>query len=77
MPDVNSIVEGLRTEIKNIALLVERLMTKQEAMDKSLVKVEEKVDELAGKSGKKWDSAVLAVISTLIGAFIGFLIKST
>ena len=36
MPDVNAIVEGLRTEFKNLAILVERLMTKQEETEKKL-----------------------------------------
>lgn len=75
MPDVNAIVEGLRTEFKNLAILVERLMTKQEETEKKLDKISEKVDELNEKPAKKWDTASMAVLTAIIGVVIGILIN--
>ena len=75
MPDVNAIVEGLRTEFKNLAILVERLMTKQEETEKKLDKISEKVDELNEKPAKKWDTATMAVLTAVIGVVIGFLLN--
>lgn len=75
MPDVNAIVEGLRTEFKNLAILVERLMTKQEETEKKLDKISEKVDELNEKPAKKWDTVSMAVLTAIIGVVIGILIN--
>ena len=71
MPDVGLGSEWIRDQFMRITGLCERIVAKQEELDKRINKVEEKVDELRDKPGKKWDAVVAAALTTIIGLLIG------
>jgi len=71
MPDVGLGSEWIRDQFMRITGLCERIVAKQEEQDKRINKIEEKVDELRDKPGKKWDAVVAAALTTIIGLLIG------
>jgi hypothetical protein len=78
MPEIVS-SEWIRDQIMKITALCERIVTKQEEQDKRINKIEQKVDELHDKPGKRWESVVTAFLTTIIGLLIGayFIIPKT
>lgn len=71
MPDIGVSAEWIRESIMKITALCERIITKQEDQDRRITKVEEKVDELRDKPGKRWDLIVTTALTTIIGILIG------
>jgi len=69
MPEIVS-SEWIRDQIMKITALCERIVTKQEEQDKRINKIEEKVDELRDKPGKRWDTVVTAILTGIVGALI-------
>ena len=70
MPDIGVSAEWIRDQFMKITALCERIVTKQEEQDKRINKIEEKVDELRDKPGKRWDTIVTAVLTAVVGALI-------
>ena len=70
MPDIGVSAEWIRDQFMKITALCERIVTKQEEQDTRINKIEEKVDELRDKPGKRWDTIVTAVLTAVVGALI-------
>lgn len=70
MPDVGVSAEWIRDQIVKITALCERIATKQEEQDRRINSVEEKVDDLRDKPGKRWETTLTAVLTGIIGAII-------
>ena len=70
MPDIGVSAEWIRDQFMKITALCERIVTKQEEQDKRINKIEDKVDELRDKPGKRWDTIVTAVLTAVVGALI-------
>lgn len=68
-------LEKLTDSVNKLAISVERLTNKQESTETQIETLTGDVNELKEKPAKRWDTAVAAIISALIGAGIGFLIK--
>ena len=70
MPDVGVSAEWIRDQFMKITALCERIVTKQEEQDKRINKIEEKVDELRDKPGKRWDNVITAVLTGIIAILV-------
>lgn len=70
MPDVGVSAEWIRDQFMKITALCERIVTKQEEQDKRINKIEEKVDELRDKPGKRWDTVITAVLTGIIAILV-------
>ena len=57
-----------------IKMTVTRIETKIDAQGDTLSDHEARIRELEGKSGKRWDSVVAAIISAVIVGVVGFAI---
>lgn len=68
--EIRMINEALTT----IKLTVARIETKIDTQGETLGDHEARIRELEGKSGKKWDAVVAAVISAVIVGIVGFAI---
>ena len=63
------------TDVLNrLATSIEVMATKQETMSDNIVKMDEKITTLEEKPGKRWDSLVTAIISSLVGIIIGAIV---
>ena len=71
----NSNLEKLTESVNKLAISVERLTSQQQTTDTRVETLTAEVTEIRDKPGKRWDTAVAAVISALIGAGIALLIK--
>ena len=70
MPDVGVSADWIRDQFMKITALCERIVTKQEEQDKRINKIEEKVDELRDKPGKRWDTVITAVLTGIIAILV-------
>lgn len=70
MPDIGVSAEWIRDQFMKITALCERIVTKQEEQDKRINKIEEKVDELRDKPGKRWDTVITAVLTGIIAILV-------
>ena len=68
-------LEKLTESVNKLAISVERLTSQQQTTDTRVETLTAEVTEIRDKPGKRWDTAVAAVISALIGAGIALLIK--
>lgn len=68
-------LEKLTESVNSLALSVERLTAQQATTEGQVTALAGDVTELKDKPAKRWDMAVAAVISALIGAGITLLIK--
>ena len=68
-------LEKLTESVNKLAISVERLTAQQAATDTQIETLTGDVTELKEKPAKHWETAVAAIISALIGAGIGILIK--
>ena len=63
--------------IHQIATSVAVMAEKMDSMNKSLTAMTTKVEDIENRPAKRWESVVSAVIGTLAGAFIGWLMSGT
>lgn len=68
-------LEKLTESVNKLAISVERLTSQQQTTETQVETLTAEVTEIRDKPGKRWDTAVAAVISALIGAAIALLIK--
>lgn len=68
-------LEKLTESVNKLAISVERLTSQQQTTETRVETLTAEVTEIRDKPGKRWDTAVAAVISALIGAGIALLIK--
>ena len=68
-------LEKLTESVNKLAISVERLTSQQQTTETRVESLTAEVSEIRDKPGKRWDTAVAAVISALIGAGIALLIK--
>ena len=66
-------LELLTESVHEIAASVKLLTHRQDTIEKSVSNIENDVSELKDKPGKKYDTIVLAIITGLIGTFIGII----
>lgn len=71
MPDIGLSAEWIRDQFMKLTALCERIVTTQAEQDRRIEKIEGKVDEIRDKPGKRWDTAVTAILTTIIGILIG------
>lgn len=61
-------INNLAMSVKELAINMNTMNEKQEAQGKRL-------DELEAKPGKRWEQVVSLVITTLVGAVLGYLLS--
>ncbi len=59
--------------VTQLSIHMERLATNMEVMAKELAKQGSKLNDLEMKPAKRWDLLVAGVISSVIGAIVGFI----
>lgn len=70
MPDIGVTSEWIRDQFMRVTALCERIVTKQEEQDRRMEKVEERLDELREKPGKRWDGLVTALLGAIVAALV-------
>lgn len=70
MPDIGVTSEWIRDQFMKVTALCERIVTKQEEQDRRMEKVEERLDELREKPGKRWDGLVTALLGAIVAALV-------
>ena len=68
-------LERLTESVNALAISVERLTNQQQTTESQITVLTGDVTELKEKPVKHWETAVAAIISALVGAGIGLLIK--
>ena len=68
-------LEKLTESVNKLAISVERLTSQQATTETQITTLTEDVNEIKAKPAKRWELAVGALISALIGAGIGYIIK--
>ena len=68
-------LEKLTESVNSLALSVERLTNQQATTEGQITALTGDVNELKDKPVKRWDTAIAAIISALIGAGITYLLK--
>lgn len=67
-------IDELRESTKalsSLAISVEKIAVQQENLAKSYTSLTKDVEEIKSKPAKRWDAAVLAIITALIGWALG------
>lgn len=67
--------EKMAETINNTNLIVERLKTNYENLDRKVNVIATDVQNLQSQPGKKWDALVAAIIATAVSVFIGIIVK--
>lgn len=65
----------LTDSVHSLALSVERLASAQNNMETKLTSVVRDVSELKERPAKRWDNTVWLVISAVVGAVVGYIIR--
>ena len=68
-------LEKLTDSVNKLAISLEQLTGKESATEKQVEGLAEDLKEIKEKPAKRWDTAIAAVLSALIGAAIAYLIK--
>ena len=68
-------LEKLTESVNALAISVERLTNQQASTDNQLETLTDDVTELKEKPAKRWDVAIAAIISAIVGGGIAYLIK--
>lgn len=74
---IEPIVEEIHTMSNTMVQLVQEIKHTNETVstiDKKVDRMDGRVDEIEKAPGKKWNSATTAILTTVVGAIIGFLI---
>jgi hypothetical protein len=70
-------IKKLETEheiLHQLATSIAVMAEKMEAMSKSVNSLTDKVEEIENKPAERWDKIVSAVIGTVVGGFVGWLV---
>lgn len=67
-------LEQQQETLNRLVTSVEVLATNQGHMQESLKNIQDDVDGMKEKPGKRWDSIVETIIKTVLAALVGFLI---
>lgn len=67
-------LEQAQETLRRLAMAVEVLATKQEIVAGSVAKLDEKIDVLEQRPGKRWEGLVDKILLVLAGAFASFLL---
>lgn len=67
-------LEGVLEALNKLATAVAVMAEKQDAMNRNMQTLTDKVDNIEGKPAERWDGLVSAVIGGLAGAFIAWLV---
>lgn len=73
----NALIQPIQEQISKILQIVERLTVKQDYTDNAISELKTSVNELKDKPAKRWETAVMFVVTTLIGLAFGYLIKGS
>lgn len=74
MPDIGLSSDWIRDQFMKITEICGKIVAKQEEQDRRMEKVEEKLDELSSKPGKRWDGLVTALLGAVVAAIVaGFI----
>lgn len=65
----------LTESVNSLALSIERLTSAQKNMEGKLNSLTKDVNELKEKPAKRWDNAVWLVVTAIISAALGYIIK--
>ena len=67
-------LEQAQETLRRLATAVEVLATKQENVADCVARLDEKLDALEKRPGKRWDSLMDKILLVLAGAFVSFLL---
>lgn len=67
-------LEQAQETLRRLAMAVEVLATKQENVADCVARLDEKLDALEKRPGKRWDSLMDKILLVLAGAFVSFLL---
>lgn len=70
---IGALEQGQET-LRRLATAVEVLATKQETVARSVARLDEKMDVLESRPGKRWEGLMDKILLVLAGAFVGFLL---
>ena len=70
---IGTLEQGQET-LRRLATAVEVLATKQETVALSVARLDEKMDVLEHRPGKRWEGLVDKILLVLAGAFVSFLL---
>lgn len=70
---IGALEQGQET-LRRLATAVEVLATKQETVARSVARLDEKMDALERRPGKRWEGLVDKILLVLAGAFVSFLL---
>lgn len=75
-------VEGLEGEVSKVKLDANDLSQAQTAIStklnmliESLGRIQQSIDDLKERPGKRWESLIMAIIGALAGAFIAYILR--
>lgn len=66
-------VEKRQNDLEELVSTVKVLAFRQENVESVVKRIDNKVEELAGKPGKRWESIVDKVLLTIVGAILLFI----
>lgn len=61
--------------VNQLSIHMERLATNMEAMAKELARQGTKLNEMEMKPAKRWDLVITSIITGIVGAIIGMMLK--
>lgn len=70
------LLEGSVKAINELALSVERLAGNMKSLSETQSDMKNKLDNISERDGEKWRKVTWLVLTTVVGAVIGYVIKS-
>ena len=68
-------VEEQATAINNLAMSVKELAINMNTMNIKQEEQSKRLDELESKPGKRWEQVVSLIITTIVGAVLGYILS--
>ena len=68
-------LEKLTESVNQLAVSLERLTAQQTVTEQRVETLTDDVKQMQEKPAKRWDTAIAAIISAIVGAGIAYLIK--
>lgn len=63
-------------KINEIAISIKGMYVKQQAIEDKMEEISHDVNEMKDKPGKKWENASMYIVTAILGALIGLIVKS-